>query len=284
MALKDLFKKYGEKDYIKMKFDPERKRFDYYYGLELIPPRKLESNLRKQLEHKNNDLINDPNALNNELQKVEHEKKVIERVNKLKQMGYSIGSTSVVGNKKVTPIPNEFDNKLNRMLSEENVLYGIHRVGNLSDENIINILENGLDMTVLSYAYSDDNVNLGQNVGYYADNMEIKSELINAYGYKNSRGSLLIRIPDEDLVNHNYFKKENNECIKLKPEYIVGYVPIKNLPDGSVTIDNIVTLEDIRQIQQNQQVEEANNYYQENNYNVIYDEPTYEEENVGRSR
>ena len=47
-------------------------------------------------------------------------------------------------------------------------------------------------------------------------------EVMNAHAYKESKGSVVVRIPDEDLKGNIYVVNEHgNYC--LNPKYIVGY-------------------------------------------------------------
>ena len=246
MALKDLFKKYGLNDYINLKFNAVTQQYEFYYYGNPVPYKKLDSEAKRYLDSNNKALIDSPYLINKELAQIEHDKKVVERSNKLSKMGYGCSSTMFISDIKISPISEDFSNKLDKMLSEENVLYGIHRIGYTSSEEITDILENGLIMTGHGVYVSQDSLELYQNVGYYADNMQIKDELLNAHGYHSSQGSLLIRIPDEDLEKRNIFIEKENDFKRLNPKYIIGYVPFIKLSDGSVTIDRIITLNDLK--------------------------------------
>lgn len=93
---------------------------------------------------------------------------------------------------------------LDNLLSEDNVLIGIHRVGNnFSKEKMDDIFNNELKIT----GHFDGSVasakQLNNNVSYYPNNHKIKKELMYVDQYKSSVGSILIRIPDENLEANN---------------------------------------------------------------------------------
>ena len=134
------------------------------------------------------------------------------------------------------------------MLNEENVLYGIHRTGSMSLDYVSDIVEHGIEMTGHGWYVSQSALQLSQNVAYYPDNMEIKDQLLHAHGYKGSQGSVLVRIPYEDLAKKDIFIKIEGEAFaRLNPKFIVGYVPLIQQPDGTVTIDRIITARDLEQ-------------------------------------
>ena len=164
-------------------------------------------------------------------------------------MGLTLESTKYGSKIPTSPIPSDFSSKLDNMFSEENVLYGIHRIGSSSDDDVLDILEHGLIITgatssgVCKYG-------LDYNVGYYLDNMDIKAELLNASGFRNSKGSILIRIPDEALSSGRYLV-EKDGVIRLDPRFIVGYVPLVFKVDGTVTIDKILSLSQLKLLSMN---------------------------------
>lgn len=281
MGLSDWFKRYGDLDFLTLKFDPGTKQYVYKRYGELIPYKKLSSKYKKILKAKNKELIKNPLIIDEEIQKIEYENKITERFKEMKALGYGSQATYIGSDIPTAPIPKAFDEKLTKMLSEEKVLYGLHRAGQAGPDDIEKILTDGLDITGgmslgLNTAINDPE--LGHNVAYYYDNMDVKEQMLNAHGWRHSNGSFLIRIPDEDKATKDIFIREHNNYSRLKPEYIVGYVPLTRYSDGSVTIDKILTLEDIKKM--NEQKEE--NVQEE----VIkdYTQEIVEEEKIGRSR
>lgn len=211
-----------EKDKLVIRFDLNDKVYKVYkYNGELIDYSFLNRKTRKILDIKNNEL-----KTNNELMQSEiRTAKSTKRFNKLKEMGYICNSFEVLGKVNGT-MSKEMEEFLNRITTEENVLLGIHRVGSsLSEEQINDILINGLMMTSHSGSGASANIKLEDNVSYYSDNHTIIKELMYANMYKNSTGSILIRIPDSDLTS-NIFITNNNGNTVLNPKYILGYVPV----------------------------------------------------------
>ena len=259
MALKDLFKKYGFKDYIYLRFNEETKKYEYFYHGTLLPYKKLDNEARKHLDESNKKLLNNPGLLEQELANRAREKRIKAREMKLEEMGYNDSSTEFLSDVPISPINPEFSKKLDTMLSEDNVLYGIHRSADTSKEYLLDTFENGLLMMGHGWFVDPKSVELCQNVGYYPDNMQIKNELINAHGFNGSMGSFLIRIPDEDLKRGDIFLETQNYYKRLKPKYIVGYVPLVKLPNGSLTIDRIITYGQLKQMM-NEKVKNTNSY------------------------
>ena len=64
---------------------------------------------------------------------------------------------------------------------------------------------------------------------------------MHANAYKNSKGSILIRIPDNDLSG-NIFITDKDGLIRLDPKYIIGYVPLE--PNNH--IETIITPSELK--------------------------------------
>ena len=196
--------------------------------------------MQDKLDKMNEVLSDNPERIT----KVERDIELRNRFLELKEMGVACNGTRYKSDIPTSDMPSEFSSELDKMLSEENVVYGIHRIGSASDKDVLDILENGLVMTGRT-SFGVREYGLEYNVGVYLDNLNIKTELLNAHGFKNSNGSILIRIPDENL-SKNDFLVEQNDALRLKPKFIVGYVPLVFKADGTVTIDKILSLGDLR--------------------------------------
>lgn len=274
MSLKDLFKKYKLSE-LRLEFNEETRKYELYFcdvfGRKKIPYNKLDKEAQKYIDFKNQSLIDNPSIIDEEISKKEYERKVEKREQELKKMGYLCSSLCVLSDVPVS-INNQFSKQLDNMLNEENVLYGIHRPGHINEETLIDVLENGVVITGHGNI-SKEAISLEQNVGYYPDNMQIKQELLCAHGWKGSNGSFLIRIPDEELKKDKLFNEPKDNFKRLKPEYIVGFVPFTKLPNGSLIIDRIITLEDIKKYkaqQKKQEVKQEIHYtYEPNNVEII---------------
>ena len=213
-------KKYDlEKDHLRIEFSLDDRKYIIFLGQNRIQYDDLSAKTKKILDNKNNSLKTDSNLLNEEI----NNSKKKSRFNKLKSLGYTNFGFEYLGPVEGTMSP-KMANFLGQLTNEENVLIGINRVGmNINEERIQDTFENGLPITG-HYVAKTASAQLSQNVGYYVDNKTIIKELMYVDTYKNSKGAFLIRIPDNDLKGDIFIRDENNS-IRLKPEYIIGYVP-----------------------------------------------------------
>lgn len=211
-----------EKDRLMIRFDLDERRYQVYiFNGEAIDYKFLNRKTKKILDKKNSDLENNNELMQNEIKTA----KTIKRFRKLNEMGYTCNSFEVMGNIHGS-MSKEMEEYLTKLTSEENVLLGIHRVGfQLSQEQIEDILINGLKITSHQGSGAVTNKQLSDNVSYYPDNGKIIKELMYANTYKNSTGSILIRIPDCDLTGNIFITNESGETL-LNPKYILGYVPV----------------------------------------------------------
>lgn len=278
-----------EEDGLIPKFNIYRKQYSLYIPgpYEIIATEdELNRRSKKYLKKLNKKLHNDKELFNQELEKAqaieEHKKKVQARAKELRELGYGSVSFEVRG---TTPgsIDKETEDYLIPMLSEDKVLVGLHRAS-FTPEGINYIFENGFIMTggITNIMHEPP---LHENFGYYFDNMEILEEVKYASGYKNSNGSLLIRIPDEDLKGNKMFDDiwTKDTCLEivdgkevytekeilmqrtLKREYILGYVPTdKDFNAGKIILNPYSTY--------NKQLFEKNN----NLENVVNNDKTTE--------
>lgn len=194
----------------------------------------LDRKSKKQFLLDNKELLTNDILYQNEVEKY----KTDIRRDYLYSLGYSCDSfealvreDNIKGN-----IEDSINNYLDNLLAEDNVLIGIHRVGNYFTEDIMNdIFNNGLKITGhMNGAITTKE--LKNNVSYYPNNKTIKKELLYANSYKSSLGSILIRIPDSKLEENSDILLVDGNDIRLNPKYIIGYVPVYE----NNTINNIV--------------------------------------------
>lgn len=229
-----------KEDKLRIVFNPTEKIYDVYYGNTLIPYNKLNRKSKKYIENENNNLLTNPDKLAMELERTAK----MRRFDKLKSLGYSCDSFEYLGSVEGT-LSKQMEELLNKLVKEENVLLGIHRIGsNDSPEKIADILNNGLEITGHMGGGVLNKRELKNNVGYYPDNKTIIKELMYADCYKNSKGSILIRIPDSDLTQ-NIFIIDKNGKTRLNPKYIVGYVPLFK----EHHLETIVTPDGVRNVE-----------------------------------
>ena len=204
-------KKYDlEKDNLSIDFNFYTMKYEVRQGDKIIPIEELNDKTKAIYQEKKN----------------EYMKKQVERCRKLNRLGYEFACFQTFSNKEGT-MCKEAEKILLPLVEEENVLIGIHRVGEkVNDDEIDKMLSDGVIMT--GHGYNVQNINgpaLELNFGCYYDNKTILKEVMFAHGYKGSKGSIIIRIPDEDLKGNIYVKNElGNYCIN--PKYIVGYFEV----------------------------------------------------------
>lgn len=220
-------KKYNiKKDYLRKRFDPNKR--EYYYtkiieGKEhIIPFEDLDRNSKKTLLEYNKQLLTDLELLNEEINKYNE----LIRREYLQSIGYTCNSFKTLEDVKGTA-SRKMEEYLDNLLSEENVLVGLHRVGSEFNKNTLNdIFTNGLKITGhMGGAVLSKKV-LRNSVSYYPTNKTVKKELMCANEYKNSLGSILIKIPDIELEKNEDIYLINGTEVRLNPKYIIGYVPV----------------------------------------------------------
>lgn len=243
-----------EKNHLRFEFSLERGIYIVYQGFNEISFDSLNRKTKKILNQKNIELRSNQELLNREVEQA----KMIKRFRKLKSMGYTCSSFEYLGPVNGT-MSKKMKNYLEALTNSDEVLLGIHRVGQLPDFMIKDILVNGLKITGHLNGATASKKNLSDNVSYYPSNKTIIKELMYANEYKSSKGSILIKIPDRDLLGNIFIINDRGEIL-LDPKYILGYVPV----DEKHHIDTIITPIDL------QNTEKKNIVYS-NTY------PTYEE-------
>lgn len=248
---------------LRLVFDPEEKKYLPYLGPDFVPDNFLNGRSKRWLKKKNKELLNNPILLNEELENHrlrERRKKLTETSN----LHITFDSFETMGPDNGT-MSKEMELFLNNLLNEENVVIGIHRLKPTSEEFVEDILTNGLIITgnlLMNGANSSKHID--KNISFYVDNKKIRKELQYANVYLDSVGSILVRIPDNEL-NESILYTDNNGNLRLKPEYIVGYVPV--YPNHH--IENILKASDLKKTAENY---EPNETYEENIYYELTEE------------
>lgn len=217
-------KKYDiEKDRLLIKFCKERKMFQVYRDNSIIPYDSLNEKSRKKLDMENKVLIDNPAYLEHLLKGFEEKN----RFQKLKSLGLSSGISFELLSANHGTMSEQLREYLNKVVNEPDVLIGIHRIkGSMPISIVEDILKNGLIMTGHTSAGAVvGGPSLAHNVSYYTNNSTIIKELMYANEFKDSHGSILIRIPDEDLKGE-IFEKRDNGVYVLPIKYILGYIPV----------------------------------------------------------
>lgn len=226
---------------LRLEFDYETNQFVYYYGNTLIPYNYLNLKSKLALKKENQKLVDDPKILEYYLEK----QRLNEKKKFLSSLGVTLGSFQALGAKGGT-MSEELSQFFLKLLNQEDVLIGIHRVGSNGSKVIIeDVLTNGLLLTGhLGGATSNVNT-LSNNISFYEDNNTAIEELMYANLYKDSPGSYLICMPIYDLEEGMVYKVDKDGTLRLNPFYIVGYVPVNDQHiDKIITKENIELLEE----------------------------------------
>lgn len=215
-------KKYDiDKDRLMIIFNHIEKKYECYFGYYPISLDELTRKSKKIINNKNKQLLTEPQLLEKELEAA----KIKQRFKKLQSLGYTCGSFEYLGEVKGT-MSSQLEEFLNKLTTENDILLGIHRIKESTPQHAIeDILKNGLKMTGHQDGAIPNTNQLQNNISYYPDNKTIIKELMYADLFKNAKGSILIRIPDEEL-SKNIYVRDNEGIIRLNPKYIVGYVPL----------------------------------------------------------
>ena len=217
-------KKDIRRDNLEIKFDPREQIYKAYLQDGTLVT-NLTGNSIRILGKMNKELLLRPELLAKEM-RVSIDSL---RVQKLKDLGYACTSFEVLFSERDndTYMTDEMKSFLENLTSEDDVLIGVHRTGRASIDDIAYMLRGGITMTRLNGSTTNSAIHLMNNVSYYPNNETIIKELVNADSYKDSLGSILIRIPDDDL-SKNIFLIDSETCdLILDPQYIVGFVPVE---------------------------------------------------------
>ena len=133
-------------------------------------------------------------------------------------------------------------------LFDDDYEIGIHRTGYsvvnkeyLADVFTNGLINNGDAMQGVMRSNPDESMNIEKTVSFMSNIMLLVWQLKIAYGYKDSQGSFIIKIPKSNLgekdgeIKPIYFK-ENEHIRRLLPEFIYGYVPC----DGKGNVGKII--------------------------------------------
>lgn len=264
-------KKDYKRDPLRLEFELENKQYVYYYGKQKLTLEEMSRRTRKNLENENEKLRENQELLDREIEMA----KLAKRFEYLKARRIVPGFESY--SQEEQSMSKDMEAFLVNLTTKENVIIGIHRTGFASMDGIQDMLENGIIMSGASaYGVSvTSNIDINRNISFYLDNKTIIKELMLADTYKNSKGSILIEIPEEDLGKDLYITDERG-VPRLNPKYIIGFVPI----EGKHHISRVITAEQISKRIQNQ--EEA---LSSSDVEVTIEEPLYDDqENLPKRR
>lgn len=182
------------------------------------------------LRQKNEELQENPLLM----QKLMHESENSERTEKLRELGFPCSSFEVLSTNRTTKnISPEIKDWLEDLTNKENVLIGIHRTGTATLDQISEMLRGGLIVNSLNGGTTTSSIHLMNTVSYYSNNETIIKEVLCADAYKDSLGSIIVKIPDEELTTNIFMIDSETGTFYLDPEYIVGFMPVG--PEGTIT-------------------------------------------------
>ena len=213
------------------------KKFNYTlgdYDIVVLDEKLLNRRTKRELEEKNEELKNNKELL-------EFEKYYNKRILRQKRLtAAGIQLNPIISKQSNDPkyYTKSVKHKFDRLLKDDNVVLAIYKVGQTSDEEIKDILINGLMLSEYSpnAKVSDDYDNLEDKANIYSLNEMAINQLFNKEENEDSKGSILIRVPINEYNEDIYY--DYNSEKRLKPKYIVGYIPVKN---NSNYINKIIT-------------------------------------------
>ena len=213
------------------------KKFNYTlgdYDIVVLDEKLLNRRTKRELEEKNEELKNNKELL-------EFEKYYNKRILRQKRLtAAGIQLNPIISKQSNDPkyYTKSVKHKFDRLLKDDNVVLAIYKVGQTSDEEIKDILINGLMLSEYSpnAKVSDDYDNLEDKANIYSLNEMAINQLFNKEENEDSKGSILIRVPINEYNEDIYY--DYNSEKRLKPKYIVGYIPVKNNSDY---INKIIT-------------------------------------------
>lgn len=253
---------------LRYEFDLSQDKYCFYKNGEIVEDKMLNGRSKRFLNKKNKLTEEEKEesrevARNVKLQK-EEMAKVKECIEKRKEAGIDLKYNSFeVQSKEAPKLSDDVKAYLEELTNEEKnneYVLGIHRIG-ASEEHVENILNKGILVQGHMMGAAKGSPSLDNTVGYYPSNKTIISQVGFAYGYKNSKGSVVVKIPKEDIIANNIYVNDN-ENMYLNPKYIVGYFPVEE----DKTVEKIVTKENIKEYKdiRNKEAEEYINLADKN--------------------
>lgn len=253
---------------LRYEFDLSQDKYCFYKNGEIVEDKMLNGRSKRFLNKKNKLTEEEKEerrevARNVKLQK-EEMAKVKECIEKRKEAGIDLKYNSFeVQSKEAPKLSDDVKAYLEELTNEEKnseYVLGIHRIGP-SEDHLENILNDGILVQGHMMGAAKGNPSLDNTVGYYPSNKTIISQVGFAYAYKNSKGSVVVKIPKEDIIANNIYVNDN-ESMYLNPKYIVGYFPVEE----DKTVEKIVTKENIKEYKdiRNKEAEEYINLADKN--------------------
>lgn len=131
----------------------------------------------------------------------------------------------------------EVGRELDSLYDNPDYIVGIHRTGytRINDEILNDIFNRGLysNGDLMSSGANNGNYNIEKTVSFFNDLLLMIPSLKTCEGYKTSDGCIIVKIPKsyigmKDGEVQPIFYKENTYQVRLIPEFIYGYIPVKD--------------------------------------------------------
>ena len=257
-------KKYDyEYDSLRYEFDLKEDKYCFYKNGKRLENNEINLKSRRFLKKKNNlteEQKQDRRNVAKLVKKQEQDRiKRKEAIDKRRDAGMDLNYGSFEVDSNAEPrFSEDVRIYLEDLTSEEKdgeYVVGIHRIGP-SEYHLENLFNQGIKVQGHMMGAAKGTPDLGNTVGYYPSNKTVMKEVAYAYAYKDSKGSILVKIPKEDIISNNiYVTDEEGKNMYLNPKYIVGYFPVE---DDRTVVQMVTrdTLENYRQ----QRVKEVQAY------------------------
>ena len=127
--------------------------------------------------------------------------------------------------------------ELDSLYDDPNYIVGIHRTGytRVNDKILTDIFNKGLynNGDIMSSGSDGQRFNIEKTVSLFNNFLTMVPCLKTCEGYKMSQGCIIVRIPKSYIGKAEgtvqpIFYKENDYQVRLIPEFIYGYIPVKD--------------------------------------------------------
>lgn len=270
-------KKYDyERDGLRYEFDLEQDKYCFYKNGVRLSDKEISLASRRFLKKKNAltpDVKEQRRAVARNVRAQEEDRiKRKAAIEKRREAGIDLKYGSFeVDSIEQPKFSEEVRTYLDDLTSEEKdgeYVLGIHRIGD-SEEHLGSIFSQGIKVQGHMMGAAKGTPELENTVGYYPSNRTIMKEVAYAYVYKQSRGSIVVKIPKEDVISNNiYVTDEDGKNMYLNPKYIVGYFPIEE--DRTVT--TIVTQDTLKEYEE-KRLQQAQQYIAMSEKTAVYPPP-----------
>ena len=131
----------------------------------------------------------------------------------------------------------EVGRQLDRLYDNPDYIIGIHRTGftRINDKILNDIFYKGLynNGDIMSSGSDGQRFNIDKTVSLFNNFLTMVPCLKTSEGYKMSQGCIIVKIPKAYVGKgngeaHPIYYKENDYQVRLLPEFIYGYIPVKD--------------------------------------------------------